>query len=38
MKLWRFTFKNEPVWMLIFSFGLVLIGLICVLIIAVARS
>ena len=30
-------FGIEAVWMMIFSFGLVLIGLICVLILAVAR-
>lgn len=32
MKILRFTFKNEAIWMLIFSLGLLLIGLLITLI------
>ena len=37
MRLLRFTFKNEAVWMLIFSLGLVLLGVALTFIVALAR-
>jgi len=36
MRLLRFTFKNEAIWMLIFSLGLFLIGLVVTLIVVIA--
>ena len=36
MRLLRFTFKNEAIWMLIFSLGLFLIGLVITLIVVLA--
>jgi hypothetical protein len=36
MRLLRFTFKNEAIWMLIFSLGLFLIGLVVTLIVVLA--
>jgi hypothetical protein len=38
MKILRFTFKNEAIWMLIFSLGLFLIGLVVTLILFLART
>jgi hypothetical protein len=37
MKLLRFTFKNEAIWMLISSLGLFLIGLVITLVLVLAR-
>jgi hypothetical protein len=37
MKMLRFTFKNEAIWMLISSLGLFLIGLAVTLILVLAR-
>ena len=37
MRLLRFTFKNEAIWMLIFSLGPLLIGLAILLIVVLAR-
>jgi hypothetical protein len=37
MRLLRFTFKNEAIWMLIFSLGMFLIGLVVTLIVVLAR-
>jgi len=36
MRILRFTFKNEAIWMLIFSLGLFLIGLVVTLIVVLA--
>jgi len=36
MRLLRFTFKNEAIWMLMFSLGLFLIGLVITLIVVLA--
>jgi len=36
MKILRFTFKNEAIWMLISSLGLFLIGLVITLIVVLA--
>ena len=36
MRLLRFTFKNEAIWMLVFSLGLFLIGLVITLIVVLA--
>ncbi len=37
MRILRFTFKNEAIWMLIFSLGLFLIGLAITLVLVLAR-
>ena len=37
MRLLRFTFKNEAIWMLIFSLGLFLIGLVITLVLVLTR-
>jgi len=37
MRLLKFTFKNEAIWMLIFSLGLVLLGVAVAVIVALAR-
>ena len=37
MKILRFTFKNEAIWMLISSLGLFLIGLAITLIVVLTR-
>jgi hypothetical protein len=37
MKILRFTFKNEAIWMLIFSLGLLLIGLVITLVLVLTR-
>ena len=37
MRLLRFTFKNEAIWMLIFSLGPLLIGLAILLVLVVAQ-
>ena len=38
MRILRFTFKNEGKWMMIFSLGLFLIGLVVTLILYLART
>ena len=38
MRILRFTFKNEAVWMMIFSLGLSLIGLVLALVVFLARK
>ncbi len=38
MRLLRFTFKNEAIWMLISSLGLLFIGLVIILIGVLARA
>ncbi len=38
MRILRFTFKNEAIWMMVISSGLVLLGLIGILIITLARG
>jgi hypothetical protein len=38
MKRFHFTFRNEAIWMMIFAFAPVVIGLLAVLVIAVVRS
>ena len=37
MRILRFTFKNEAIWMLISSLGLFLIGLVITLIVVLAQ-
>ncbi|MGZ8843664.1 MAG: hypothetical protein ACXW18_08375 [Pyrinomonadaceae bacterium] len=37
MRMLRFTFKNEAIWMLISSLGLLLIGLVVTLILLLTR-
>jgi hypothetical protein len=38
MKILEFNFKREAVWMLIFSLGLLLIGLVLALVVFLARK
>ena len=38
MRLLRFTFKNEAIWMILFYFGLIGIGVLIAFIVWVARS
>jgi hypothetical protein len=38
MRILRFTFKNEAVWMMILSLGLLLIGLVLALVVFLARK
>jgi hypothetical protein len=33
MKLFRFSFKLEPIWILVFSLGLAVVGLLIVLVV-----
>ena len=37
MKILKFTFKNEAIWMMIFSLGLFLLGLVVTLILLLTR-
>jgi hypothetical protein len=38
MRILRFTFKNEALWMMILSLGLPLIGLVLALVVFLARK
>jgi hypothetical protein len=38
MRILRFTFKNEAIWMLISSIGLFLLGLVITLVVVLARK
>ena len=37
MRILKFTFKNEAIWMMVFSLGLLLIGLVVILILLLTR-
>jgi hypothetical protein len=37
MKILRFTFKNEAIWMLVFSLGMFLIGLVITLVLVLTQ-
>jgi hypothetical protein len=38
MKAFRFSFKSEPIWMLLFSFGAAVLGLLVLLVAWLLRS
>ncbi len=38
MKLWGFSFKSEPIWMLVFSLGPAALGLLILLLVLALRT